>query len=183
MRRTIGALASSLALVAALSACGGDPEPRFQAEPSAAPSAASPSASVSAEPEPWEERTPEGAVAFAKHWTATFSDAFQTGDTEAFERLNDRSCESCGFLVETVKSIYGEGGTAIGDDWRLTAPASSPPRENGKAITVTGMMLVSELTVRRPGQPATRDTAARVRFNFDLRWDDGWVVERLVQQT
>lgn len=180
MRRTIRAVASSLALGAALSSCGGDPEPRFEAEPSAEPATSSPSAS--AEPEPWEERTPEGAVAFAKYWTATFSEAFQTGDTEAFERLNAADCESCGFLVETVESIYGVGGTAVGDDWKLTEPASSPPRENGEAITVTGLMLVSELTVRRPGQPVTRDAAERVRFNFDLRWDGGWKVERLVQQ-
>ncbi len=180
MRRTIGTLASGLALVAALSACGGDPAPRFEAEPSAEPTTASPSAS--ADPEPWEERTPEGAVAFAKHWTATFSEAFQTGDTEAFKSLNAAGCESCEFLIETVESIYGEGGTAFGDDWKLTQPASSPPRENGEAVTVTGLMLVSELTVRRPGQPVTRDAAERVRFNFDLRWDGGWKVERLVQQ-
>ena len=43
--------------------CSDDPEPRF--EPSPSPTE---STSAAAEPEAWEVKSEEGAVAFARHW-------------------------------------------------------------------------------------------------------------------
>lgn len=181
MRRTIGALASSLALAATLSACGGDPEPRFEAEPSAAPSTASPSAS--AEPEPWEERTPEGAVAFAKHWTATFSEAFQTGETTDFERLSDEACETCGDLTALIKDIYGQGGRIDGAPWRLTQPSWSVTDDSNTQITVSGVMQIPEQKFIRPGQEANAAQAATSRFTFVLRYDrNTWIAEKVTRE-
>lgn len=178
--RQIHRHALALGLVLALSACGGDPEPQFEADPSPAPSEVTSSAPAK---EAWEEKSPEGAVAFAEHWTATFSEAFQTGETADFSRLNDVDCESCAFLTETVNDIYADGGTATGDPWRLRKPAWAPPSDNERRIVVTGLMEIPALVIRRPGERPDREEPTTARFNFHLAWAAGWRVEKLVRQT
>lgn len=177
--RQIHRHALALGLVLALSACGGDPEPQFEADPSPAPSEVTTSAPAK---EAWEEKSPEGAVAFAEHWTATFSEAFQTGNTEDLAALNDANCESCDFLTATVDDIYADGGTARGDAWRLREAAWAPPTENGRRIVVTGMMEIPALEIRRPNERPDREEPTTARFNFHLAWESGWRVEKLVRQ-
>lgn len=178
MRRTIGALASSLALAATLSACGGDPEPRFEAEPSVAPSTASPSAS--AEPEPWEERTPEGAVAFAKHWTATFSEAFQTGDTTNLSALSAPECETCRTFIDLIDSVYGDGGSISGESWSLEDPGWV---QSGRDFIVTGRMEIPEQVITRSGQDPEPAAPLTRRYIFTIEWSgEGWQAERVVRQ-
>ena len=183
MRKTVRyAVAQGLVagLVLALSACGGDPEPRFEEEPSPTPSEVTSSAPVK---EAWEEKSPEGAVAFAEHWTATFSEAFQTGETDELDSLSAPDCESCQFLVETVDDIYKAGGEARGKAWQLDEAAWAPPSDNGRSIVVTGMMTIPALTIERPGRDPEREEATSARFNFHLTWRGEWSVERLVRQT
>lgn len=178
MRRTIGPLASGLALVAALSACGGDPAPRFEAEPSAEPTTASPSAS--ADPEPWEERTPEGAVAFAKHWTATFSEAFQTGNTTALSAISASSCKTCKTFIELIDSVYADGGTISGRAWSLDDAGWV---QSGDDVVVTGRMLIPEQTITRVGQQPEPAKAVTRRYIFTVVWASGaWQAESVVRQ-
>ena len=68
-----GIVAASLVVaVMALAGCTDEPEPRFE-EPTETPSASDPTSSAAAEPEPWEEKSKAGAVAFAKYWVETSS--------------------------------------------------------------------------------------------------------------
>lgn len=181
MRRTIGALASSLALAATLSACGGDPEPRFQSEPSVAPSTASPS--VDAGPEPWEERTPEGAVAFAKHWTATFSEAFQTGETTALNDISADQCEGCNFFVGLIREVYDGGGSIDGDAWQLVNAGWSSPSGKDSILAVTGTMRIPAQTIRRSGEEPAEAEPLTERYIFTVSWSGGrWQTLELVRE-
>lgn len=183
MRRTIGTLASTLALAAALSACGGDPEPQFEAEPSAVPTTSSPSASASAEPEPWEVRTPEGAVAFAKHWTATFSEAFQTGKTAALDEISAKQCEGCNFFVALIREVYDGGGSIDGDAWQLVNAGWSSPKGNEAVVAVTGTMRIPAQTIRRNGEEPSAATPLTERYIFTISWDGGrWQTTELVRE-
>ncbi len=66
--------AGLVAAVMALAGCTDEPEPRFE-EPTETPSASDPTSSAAAEPEPWEEKSKAGAVAFARHWVELFNEA------------------------------------------------------------------------------------------------------------
>ena len=181
MRRTIRAVASSLALAAALSSCGGDPEPQFEAEPSAEPSASSPSAS--AEPEPWEERTPEGAVAFAKYWTATFSEAFQTGETAALDEISAKQCEGCNFFVALIREVYDGGGSIDGDAWQLVNAGWSSPESNDSIVAVTGTMRIPAQIIRRSGEEPSEAAPLTERYIFTVSWAGGrWQTTELVRE-
>ncbi|GAB2625211.1 hypothetical protein GCM10027270_10010 [Nocardioides ginkgobilobae] len=181
MRRTIGPLASGLALVAALSACGGDPAPQFEAEPSAEPTTASPSAS--AEPEPWQERTPEGAVAFAKHWTATFSEAFKTGETTALDEISAKQCEGCNFFVALIREVYDGGGSIDGDAWQFVNAGWSSPKGNESIVAVTGTMRIPAQTIRRSGEEPSVAAPLTERYIFTVSWTEGrWQTTELVRQ-
>lgn len=170
MRRTTGTLATTLVLVATLSACGGDPEPRFQEEPSAAPSAASPSAS--AEPEAWEERTDDGAVAFVEHWIDEFNISVSTGDSTRLERLSQADCTTCSNFVGLTTQIYDAGGSVEGGGWAI-ASTSEPERSNG--ATLISINIDQEPQTIRESAGAKPDgySGGRVDYLATIIWDQG----------
>ena len=80
--------------VMALAGCTDEPEPRFE-EPTETPSASDPTSSAAAEPEPWEEKSKAGAVAFARHWVEHFNEAQDSRATTAdLEASSTRGCET-----------------------------------------------------------------------------------------
>jgi len=178
MRRTIGTLAPGLALVAALSACGGDPAPRFEAEPSAEPTTASPSAS--AEPEPWEERTDDGAVAFVAHWVAEFNKMRATGDTSELLKLSTDRCETCTNFVEYTDQIFSSGGSLETEGWSLIS-VSQPAEENSDRPIISMRVDQAPQVLRESGTAEPEKfTGGKANFVAHLRWGDGrWLMHRL----
>ncbi len=78
-----GIVAAGLVIaMTALAGCTDDPQPRFE-EPTESPSASESTSSAAAEPEPWEEKSKAGAVAFARHWVEVFNEAQTSGETAA----------------------------------------------------------------------------------------------------
>lgn len=178
MRSALGATALSTVLL--LAGCGGDPEPRFRAEPSAEPTVASSSPAAAPEPEAWEEKTPEGAVAFAKHWTATFSEAFRSGNTAALAQLSAPDCETCNTFIDLIQGVYKDGGSITGDPWRLTGAGWVKSEDE---YVVTGQMVIPEQTIRRAGESPEPAEALTRRYIFTITWAGrGWRTERLVRQ-
>ncbi len=177
MRRTIGALASSLALVAGLSACGGDPEPRFQQEPSAAPSTASASASVSAEPEPWEEKSDDGAVAFVEHWVDVFDESKEDGDTNELSALSSTSCVTCQNFIEMTNEIYGNGGSVTSEGWTIES-ISEPVRSDDSTLVAVNVLQSPQRIQRTSDSKVEKFEGGKIDFAFTLRWQEGaWTVE------
>lgn len=177
MRRTIGALASGLALAATLSACGGDPEPRFEAEPTAAPSTASPSAN--AEPEPWEEKSDDGAVAFVEHWIDEFNAARATGESEGLASLGTAGCETCNNFVALIEQIYAAGGYVRTDGWSIVAVGELPQSGKTSIVPVTVEQAPQEL--RETAESAVqRNPGGTVSMTATLNWTGReWKMGRL----
>lgn len=178
MRRTIGTLASGLALVAALSACGGDPAPRFEAEPSAEPTTASPSAS--AEPEPWEERTDDGAVAFVEHWLGLFRDAENSGETAALRQASASNCESCTRFADEIDAIYRAGGAIESDGWALTS-AGEPIPTGRTSLSVPFDVKQSDQRIRETSDAEwILNRGIRIGLAAEISWRQGqWRMARL----
>lgn len=178
MRRTIRAVASSLALAAALSSCGGDPEPQFEAEPSAEPTTSSPSAS--AEPEPWEERTDDGAVAFVEHWIDEFNTMRATGVTSELVKLSTDGCETCTNFVEYTDQIFNSGGSLETEGWSIISV--SQPAEANSDRPVISLRVDQAPQVLRESRNAEPEefTGGKANFVAYLRWADGrWLMQRL----
>ena len=176
--RQIHRHALALGLVLALSACGGDPEPQFEADPSPAPSEVTTSAPAK---EAWEEKSPEGAVAFAEHWTATFSEAFQTGETGELESISSDTCQTCTTFIELVREVYEGGGSITGQPWQLRSPAWV---ESEDGVIVTGKMRIPGQVISRSGQEPSRAEATSERYIFTIEWQGGaWQAARLVRET
>lgn len=175
MRRTIGALASTLALVAALSACGEDPEPQFEAEPSAEPTTSSPSAS--AEPEPWEERTDDGAVAFVEHWIDVFDQSKEDGNTDDLAALSAASCVTCENFIEMTNDIYANGGFVKSRGW--TIESISEPVRSADSTLVAVNVLQSPQEIRRGADSEVENfEGGNIDLAFTLRWRRGaWTVQ------
>ena len=178
MRRTIGALASSLALAATLSACGGDPEPRFEEQPSAAPSTASPSAP--AEPEPWEEKSDDGAVAFVEHWIDEFNIMRATGETEAVDRISTSDCESCVGSIDLTEELYQAGGGIETEGWRVLS-VSEPAQANSQSPTLGLRVLQApQRLTRESGATPEQFEGGRADLTAYVVWRAGrWQMDRL----
>lgn len=175
MRRTIGALASSLALAATLSACGGDPEPRFEAEPSVAPSTASPSAS--AEPEPWEEKSDDGAIAFVEHWIEVFDESKEDGDTSELSALSSTSCVTCQNFIEMTNEIYDNGGSVTSKGWTIES-ISEPVRSDDSTLVAVNVLQSPQQIQRTSDSKVEKFEGGKIDFAFTLRWKEGaWTVE------
>jgi len=177
MRRTIGPLASGLALVAALSACGGDPAPRFEAEPSAEPTTASPSAS--AEPEPWEERTDDGAVAFVEHWIDVFDVAKEDGDTAMLLSLSSPDCQTCQNFAETTEDIYARGGSLTSNGWKVRS-ISEPIKSDRSTLIAVDVLQTPQEVRRSESAKPEKFEGGRIDLAFTLAWANGaWTVKKL----
>lgn len=174
MRRTTGTLATTLVLVATLSACGGDPEPRFQEEPSAAPSASPPSAS--AEPEAWEERTDDGAVAFVEHWIDEFNAMQTSGQTEEFAALGTGDCETCKNFVAITDEIYSDGSRIESDGWAITQ-ADVPPNQAGQIRDVSVRIRQAPETIYGPDGDSEDKPGGVITVVATVEWrQNSWVM-------
>ncbi len=179
MRKTVRyAVAQGLAagLVLALSACGGDPEPRFEEEPSPTPSEVSSSAPAK---EAWEEKSDEGAIAFVEHWIAEFSRAFQSGDTVQVRELAAPGCDACDGLADLIDDAYSDGGSIRGATWRVTdaRPSGTPP--DGRAA-ISADIRQPKQVVKKADQQPLRTPAGEATYLFELSWDGGWAVSSIL---
>lgn len=184
MRPHVPPLVLTLALAAGmLVGCSDDPKPVFT-EPSptvtSSPSSQAPEPREADEPKAWEENSADGAIAFAKHWTQTFSEAFRSGDTTDLKSLGTKSCDSCNQLLSIIEDVYENGGLIEGDDWRFTSPGVVRTPGTRNEISVTGLMRVSRQTVTKTGEKPEITAAGTVRFNFFLERRNGsWVSTRI----
>lgn len=177
MRRTIGPLASGLALVAALSACGGDPAPRFEAEPSAEPTTASPPAS--AEPEPWEERTDDGAVAFVEHWIDEFNAMQTSGKTGDFAALAAATCDTCQNFVAITRQIYADGSRIESEGWSITETGVAANQE-GNSRDVSVRIRQAPEVVYSPDGRAEKKAGGQITVIATVTWrSDSWLMEEV----
>ena len=173
--KTVRGVAALGAAVILLAGCGADAEPKFEADPSGAPSSVSPSPD---EPAPWEENTPDGAVAFVEHWIDVFDTAKATGDVGELRMLSSKGCESCHNFIETTTEIYSQGGYIRSQGWKVLSV--SEPQQAGELMLVATRVLQTPQRVQRSSvKKVERFEGGKIDLEFRLRREDGWVVSAL----
>ncbi|MBF4162547.1 DUF6318 family protein [Nocardioides acrostichi] len=176
-RRLATPLAAAL-LIAALGACGGDPEPKFEPTESTSPTPSDDTTTDAADvKEPWEKKTPQGAMAFTQHWVDEFNQASRTGKTGDLKQLNDAACTSCKTLTDIIDGVYGQGGNVKSDPWQFTDSSVGVIDRSGPRLSVTGTMTIPKQRVD-DGLGETKTFAAAKRtYYFDVAWERGsWTV-------
>lgn len=101
--RTVSAFLSALGLVA-LAGCGGDNAADAKARKAAQNPAATPGL-----PDEAKKQTPEGEVAFTKHYFRAINDAFATGKTDALVHMSAPTCEICRATIGDINYAYARG--------------------------------------------------------------------------
>lgn len=123
----VAAVAASVLLLTGCNS-GGDPggtssaSPTLTASPSATPTPTATPAYVPASasgraqnvpvpvlPEVAKSETKEGLEAFARHWYATLTYAYETGDMKPLESISGPTCVSCGRVKEVVEGWHSGG--------------------------------------------------------------------------
>jgi hypothetical protein len=174
-----GILAAGVVIaVTALAGCTDDPEPRFE-EPTESPSA-SESTSPAADPQPWEEKSKAGAVAFARHWIDVFNEAQATGEVEDLAALSSPNCKTCRGYVDQLRDLYGAGGRLESEGWRVLVVAPSGGEITDKA-EVTVRVNRSVQRVMDGDGKSEQFPGGKATYSADLVWSDGWRMDRLVR--
>jgi len=173
----------ALALVIAmLAGCSDDPEPLFAdpspsetAQPTAEPSTAEP------EPEPWEENSPDGAIAFVEHWIDTFNESNKTGDIEVLDQLSHPRCQTCNSFMSLTEEVYKSGGRIQGRGWDLKKPTYTSP-DDGKNVAIAGVMSIPKQSIFRENEEM-RSPAINRRYTFQLEWNAGaWTTRAILKE-
>lgn len=155
--RRLLAAGACLAVLGGLAGCGEDLEPQFEADPSESPSVAeTPTASESAEPAPWEEKSPDGAVAFVEHWMSLFNTAETTGDVEPMLNASTATCETCNNFAAETRRVYDAGGRMSSDGWKILQTADPVKTRHGLSVAVQ---------VKQTPQRVQEDADSEVRTN------------------
>jgi hypothetical protein len=160
-----------------LAGCGADAEPKFEAEPSSTPTSASPTPD---KPEPWEERSDEGAIAFVEHWIDAYNRMRSSGETDAVEAISSKRCESCIGSIELTRQIYSAGGSLRTTGWKVVS--ISEPAVAEAAQPVIGIRIERAPQVLRESADAEpqRFAGGPADYTAHLMWESGrWLMDRL----
>lgn len=152
-------------------ACSEDPEPKF-APPSATPT---PSVTESAEPEPaaWEEKSTEGAVAFARHWVEVFNEAQMTGNTSDLRAASAPSCGTCAGVADQVDELYKGGGRLQSEGWSVRQAVPTPDIPNGQARIAMRVYRAAQVVTFGDKRDDRKFAASQVTLSARLVWRDG----------
>lgn len=179
MRRLVGPV---LLVGLLVSGCSGDPEPRFEepAESTPASGTSSATSTPTDEPEPWQERSKAGAVAFAKHWVAVFNEAQQTGDTSALRRLGRSSCMTCRRVAQRIEAVLDAGGFFRGPGWRVL-DAQANDIKDGQTSVALDIERRRQRVRESSADPVVIYPRSEAVYRADVEWiEDAWRMRELV---
>lgn len=169
-------LVAAVAAVLVLGACSDDPTPRFEADPSDTPSVTP----TPDEPEPWEEKSDEGAIAFVEHWVDTFNKMRSDGVTADLDRLSSPRCESCAGSIQYAEEIYGAGGSLKTEGWKVESV--SAPADPGTLTPILGVRIdrAPQVLIESAGAKPQEFPGGVAEYTAYLKWSGrGWLMVRL----
>ena len=119
--------------------------------------------------------TPNGAIAFIRHWIDVFSFAVGTGAIDAFEALNIASCGGCKSYEDQIRKSNENSAEIREFKWT-----------GGKSVlrddrTLEATIRSSDYKVRdSTTQEWSTVRGSTFKLGFELRWVDGkWQVDEL----
>ncbi len=169
-------------LVAAVAGCsGGDPEvtvpplPEITARPT--PSA---SASPTALPSAATQQSPQGAEAFARHYYATLSRAFSTGETAPLRALATSGCQTCARFANSIDASTRLGQRFAGG--QITVRAAAAVKREASLSDVTLRYDSAPLRLLSADGAELRQRAAQLGVTVEMqlrRSRNGWLVDEI----
>ena len=164
-----------------LTGCSGDPEPRFEPPPSTTPTTSEPTEEP--EPESYEVRSKEGAVAFARHWVDVFNAAV-SGDTAELVESSDPHCATCNGFLDRIRSVYDAGGSYQAFDWRVLVTSITPRQSLERPELVVRILRGAERYRESSKAEVELSPASRSTYRVELLWGEGgWRMARMVRFT
>jgi hypothetical protein len=161
----------ALAVLLALTSCGGDPKADSTPTPSApvtTPVSTTPAPPVM--PEAAKANTKAGAVAFVRYYVELINHAQATGEVGQLEAVEDEACTSCRAARKGVSDHYQSGGTISGGEWAIeSALAVRNAAIHGWVVDTRvryGMQTVSFGSSR----PNKVNQAGEMVASFQVRW-------------
>ena len=138
------------------------------------------SPSASAEPEPWEERTDDGAVAFVEHWIDEFNAMRASGDTQTLDQISTSDCESCVGSIDLTEELYQAGGGIETEGWQVLSV--SEPAQANSSSPVIGLRVLQapQRLTRESGSEPEQFSGGRADLTAYVVWRSGrWQMDRL----
>jgi hypothetical protein len=168
---------AALALPLLLGACADDePVPKL-------PDTSSPTSPVTetAEPQPWEEESDDGAVAFTEYWIDLLNGARLRADFAPLKAASTESCETCASFLDVLEQLHGPGGLYESKPWRVEQTGVIAGVASGSAKVAIRVRAPAE-RVRTPGESEIRLHAATTdTYEATVVWaESAWKMQKLV---
>ncbi len=144
------------------------------------PTTPSPTTSeTTAAPEPWEEQTEDGAIAFAEHWIDLLNNARLDYDIEPFAAANATACRTCSNMVELFEVWQADGTAYESEPWRIeqVATIAAEPTETRLGLRVNR----PKEQVTDPNGRVTMNPRSQVTYAATVTWSkNSWRMHELV---
>ena len=183
--RPLAALALVVLLGATTTSCAEDePEPIMPSSPSSSPSTSEPTSEPTAEPtseptEPWQEKSFDGAEAFATHWFDVFSEAMPTGDTSEMREISDPECANCNAFMDVLQGFYEDGGYYRSKGYEVKQATSIKQYPLSKAQVGLSILRHDARAKASATAPVQKETGGTRAYVAELRWTGAtWVMLR-----
>lgn len=160
--------AASIAGLLALTACQGPSSPAPSPSPSTSSASPTPDASkptpasstgparnipVPELPEAAKANTKAGFEAFARHWTALMSYAYETGDLKPVRSLSGPVCSSCITIGRDAENINSKGQWAVGGKIAVTTFSTDfVPNIDGSVSAFVGFQQAKTMVYSAEGK-------------------------------
>lgn len=177
-----GAGPAGQALPTSDSGASAEPSSTASARPSA-PRDSSPSPTPpasSSRPSAAEEKSKEGAQAFARYYLDVYNSALANGAVDVLAGLGTEGCETCSAFVSRIRKAYDAGGSIQGGRVKVLASSASEPL-NGLPIAVEMKVSIGkERDLDREGNTTAQFPGEIATIVFLPRWErDAWSIDKL----
>lgn len=171
---------AAVALPLLLGSCADDP-PVPQMPETSSPTSEPTEPESSSAPQPWDEQTEDGAVAFAEHWIDLLNGARLEADFEPFRAASAPSCKTCASFLDVLQQLHAPGALYESKPWRVRQTVVTSRPKNGKAQVAVRVFAPAE-RVREAGESVVRPHVATTStYEASLTWiKSGWLMQELV---
>ncbi|WP_036491472.1 DUF6318 family protein [Nocardioides sp. CF8] len=169
---------ATVALPLLLGSCADDPPVPQMPETSSPTSEPTETESTSA-PEPWDEQTEDGAVAFAEHWIDLLNDARLSSATEPVAAASTPECDSCSNIIDIIDQWQSDGIVYTSKPWTIDQVAVSRSERDSAEIGLRIFRPREVLT--EPDGTAVRNAGSHATYVATVEWRRGaWLMHELV---
>lgn len=144
------------------------------------PTTPSPTASeTTAAPEPWEEQTEDGAIAFAEHWFDLLNAARLEFQTEPLAEASTPECATCSNYVSLIDKWRANGTTYVSKPWRLEQVGIISSERSAVRLGLRVFRPIEEIAT--PDGVVEKNRGTRATYDATFHWVQGaWRMHEMV---